>query len=101
MDGVIDVLKKSYVVAVSPIIGNAPVSGPAGKFMEARNIPATSVGVCSMYSEFLNHFVIDTLDKDLYEELKRLIEKITITKTKMKNIDDKINLAKIVMGEYL
>ena len=101
MDGVIDVLKKSYVVAVSPIIGNAPVSGPAGKFMEAKNIPATSVGVCSMYSEFLNHFVLDNQDSNLYDKLKNLIETITITKTKMKNIDDKINLAKTVMGEYL
>lgn len=101
MDGIIDALKKSYVVAVSPIIGNAPVSGPAGKFMEAKNIPATSVGVCSIYSEFLNHFVIDEIDKNLYEELKSLIETVTITKIKMKNIDDKINLAKTVMGEYL
>lgn len=101
MDGIIDVLKKSYVVAVSPIIGNAPISGPAGKFMEAKNIPATSTGVGSMYSEFLNHFVIDEIDKNLYDELKSLIENVTITKTMMKNIDDKINLAKTVMGEYL
>ena len=101
MDGVIDALKKTYVVSVSPIIGNAPVSGPAGKFMEAKNIPATSIGVCSMYSNFLNHFIIDDIDEDLAKEIKNLIETVTITKTKMKNIDDKINLAKTVMGEYL
>lgn len=101
MDGVIDALKKTYVVGVSPIIGNAPVSGPAGKFMEAKNIPATSIGVCSMYSNFLNHFIIDDIDEDLAKEIKNLIETVTITKTKMKNIDDKINLAKTVMGEYL
>ncbi len=101
MDGMVDVLKKSYVAAVSPIIGNSPFSGPADKFMKAKNIPATSVGVCSMYSDFLNHFIIDDEDKYLKDKIKKLIEKVTITKTKMITIDDKINLARTIMGEYL
>ena len=36
--GVKKALKNAYVVAVSPIIGGKPVSGPAAKFMNALGI---------------------------------------------------------------
>ncbi|MFI5383655.1 MAG: 2-phospho-L-lactate transferase, partial [Methanosarcina thermophila] len=45
LPGMRDILKKKMVVAVSPIIGNAPVSGPAGKLMAASGLEVSSMGV--------------------------------------------------------
>ena len=99
MKGVKKALKNVYVVGVSPIIGNLPVSGPAAKFMEAGS--GLSVGVCSIYSDFLDRFVIDQEDALLENEIEKLIKEVTITNTKMRNIGDKVMLAKTVLGGIL
>lgn len=99
MKGVEKVLKKSYVVGVSPIVGNTPFSGPASKFMTALNYEASSIGVCSIYKNFLDKFIIDTEDSNLKDDLEKIVSEIIITNTNMKNLDDKIRLAKKVLGE--
>ena len=71
-NGVRSALKNSYVVAVSPIIGHEPVSGPAGKFMQAMGHEVSSFGVAAMYQDFLDEFYIDLQDDDQ----KKKIEKI-------------------------
>ena len=62
LPGMRDILKEKKVIAVSPIIGTEPVSGPAGKLMTARGIEVSSYGVASYYSDFLDHLVIDERD---------------------------------------
>ncbi len=62
LKGIKEILKTRNVVAVSPIIGDSPVSGPAGKLMRARGYPVSSRGVASFYGEILEVMVID--DKD-------------------------------------
>ncbi len=96
-----NILKKSYVVAVSPIIGNQPVSGPAGKFMNALGYEVSSWGVASMYQSFLDKFFIDLEDSTLKEEIEKLISEVVVTNTNMKNIEDKMMLAKNILGEFL
>ena len=98
LNGVIDALKETYVVAVSPIIGNDSVSGPASKFMKALNIPVSSVGVASLYKDFLDNLVIDNKDENLKEEIENIIEKVTVTNTIMKTLDDKKNLSELIIN---
>lgn len=98
MDGVEKSLQNSYVVAISPIIGGFPVSGPAGKFMSALNYEVSSFGVASIYSSFLDRFIIDEKDENSKKRIEKLIKDVIITKTNMKNIHDKKMLAKIVLG---
>lgn len=57
-----EILKDKYVVAVSPFIGNTPVSGPAGKFMHACGIAPGSYSVFEMYKDFSDVFVCDIRD---------------------------------------
>ncbi|HET8686915.1 MAG TPA: 2-phospho-L-lactate transferase, partial [Methanosarcina sp.] len=57
LPGMKDLLQKKKVVAVSPIIGNAPVSGPAGKLMQASGLEVSSMGVAEYYQDFLDVFV--------------------------------------------
>ena len=94
-------LKKSYVVGVSPIIGDKPVSGPAGKFMHALGYEVSSCGVANMYQNFLDKFFIDLDDIVHEEEIEKLISEVVVTNTNMKNIEDKMMLARNILGEFL
>lgn len=98
---VLNVLKKSYVVAVSPIIGNHPVSGPADKFMRAMGHEVSSEGVACMYQNFLDKFFIDLEDRDSEKKIEKLISEVVVTNTNMKNIEDKMMLARTILGELL
>ncbi len=62
LKGMRDILKKKKVLAMSPIIGNAPVSGPAGKLMKACGYPISSKGVAECYGDILDVMVIDESD---------------------------------------
>ena len=76
---------KNKVVAVSPIIGNAPFSGPAGKYMEAAGIEVSPYGVAKMYAEVCSHFVIDSKDRMLTKKIESLNMKVHDTKIRMTN----------------
>jgi LPPG:FO 2-phospho-L-lactate transferase len=60
--GVKDALKDSFVVAVSPFIGNEPVSGPAKALMEAWRMTPDSAGTYELYNEFTDLFIQDIRD---------------------------------------
>ena len=64
--GIRDALSNTsaQVVAVSPIIGTAAVSGPAGALMAAQGLPVSVAGVASAYGEFLDVLVADNSDRE-------------------------------------
>ncbi len=62
LEGVRNILARKKVIAVSPIIGNSPVSGPAGKLMRACGFPVSSLGVAECYGDILDVMVIDQRD---------------------------------------
>ena len=97
LSGVREALKETYVVAVSPIIGNEAVSGPASKFMNALDIEVSSVGVADLYKDFLDNIIIDDKDSHLNSQLKQIVNKVTITNTIMNNLDAKKNLAQTII----
>ena len=101
LDGVRDALKNTHVIAVSPIIGNDSVSGPASKFMKALGIEVSSVGIAKFYEDFLDNIVIDQKDIAMKDKLNDIINKVTITNTIMNNLDTKKNLAKIILEGIL
>ena len=97
LEGVREALKNTYTVAVSPIVGSQPVSGPANKFMQALGIESSAVGVAKLYADFLDNFVIDNEDAHLESELNQIVNKVTVTNTIMNNLDAKKNLAKTIL----
>ncbi|HJJ38572.1 MAG TPA: 2-phospho-L-lactate transferase [Methanocorpusculum sp.] len=60
--GIRDALKKKFVAAVSPFIGNRPVSGPAAALMTAWGYEPTSFGTKQVYSDVVNLFIQDIRD---------------------------------------
>ena len=55
-------LRNKFVIAVSPFIGNAPFSGPAGALMQAMGFESSSTGTRELYREFIDVFVQDVRD---------------------------------------
>ena len=101
LEGVKEALKDKYVVAVSPIIGNDSVSGPASKFMKALDIEVSSLGVAQLYKDFLDVLVIDKKDENLKNDIGEIINKVIITNTIMDSSDAKIDLAKKILDGIL
>jgi LPPG:FO 2-phospho-L-lactate transferase len=60
--GVREAIRDKFVIAVSPFIGNAPVSGPAGALMEAAGFEPTSIGTSDCYGGIPDIFVQDIRD---------------------------------------
>lgn len=59
---VADLLKEKPVIAVSPFIGDAPISGPAAALMEAFGVEPSSMGTYELYRDFVDIFVQDVRD---------------------------------------
>jgi LPPG:FO 2-phospho-L-lactate transferase len=62
LEGMRKLLSEKKVIAVSPIIGEKPVSGPAGKFLRAWGYPVSSKGVAQCYGDILDLMIIDEKD---------------------------------------
>ena len=101
LKGVRDALKEVPVIAVSPIIGNDSVSGPAAKFMNAMGIEVSSIGVANLYKDFLDAIVIDSQDENLKSALGEIINKVIITNTIMNTLDTKKDLAEKILEGIL
>jgi LPPG:FO 2-phospho-L-lactate transferase len=60
--GVTEALGEKFVVAVSPFIGDRPVSGPAAELMKAWGREPTAQGTSDLYGDILDVFVQDIRD---------------------------------------
>jgi len=60
--GIREAMADKFVIAVSPFIGDAPVSGPAAALMKASGYDATSAGTAQCYGDLVDLFVQDERD---------------------------------------
>ena len=86
------------VVAVSPIIGDAPVSGPAGKLLRARGLPISALSIAAVYAPWLDTLVIDARDAALAPELLRRGVRPVVTDTLMSDAAAETALARGVLA---
>jgi LPPG:FO 2-phospho-L-lactate transferase len=91
---------KNKVVAVSPIIGNAPVNGPAGKYMEAAGIDVSAFGVAKMYADVCSHFVIDTKDRMQTKKIESLNMSVHDTQIRMTNKKTEDALGSFLLKQF-
>ena len=61
-EGIKSAIRDKLVIAVSPFIGNAPVSGPAAALMRAAGFEPNSVGTLQCYDGIPDIFVQDIRD---------------------------------------
>ena len=88
---------KARVVAVSPMVGEGPFSGPAGKFMKALGFEPDSLGVAKRYSSFLDAILIAQVDAAMKVPIGRLGVKVGVGDTTIRHPRDEIRLASEVL----
>jgi len=88
---------RGKIAAVSPIVGNAPVAGPAGILMQAQGLPCSIAGVAQAYEDFLDVLICDTRDARSAEALRQTGLRVECTQTIMRSAEDKAALAREVL----
>jgi LPPG:FO 2-phospho-L-lactate transferase len=87
----------ALVAAISPIVGDAAISGPAGALMASQGLPVSIGGVAQAYRDFLDLLIVDERDAEAAEALRRPGLQVHCTNTIMKTADDKAALAATVL----
>ena len=96
--GVVDALRASRtVVGVSPIIGAAPVSGPAGALMRARGLEVSAAGVATAYAPWLRTLLVDSRDRGAAVAVSALGVRAVVADTLMTDRAKEIALARAVL----
>jgi LPPG:FO 2-phospho-L-lactate transferase len=77
--------RREHVVAVSPIVGGAPVKGPADRLMGPLGVDVSCVGVAHAYRDFCAAFVLDAVDADRAVDVEALGVRAVVTDTIMRS----------------
>jgi len=74
IQGIRDALKskRDSCIAISPIVGDGAVSGPAGKYMLALGYEPNVYSLSFMYRDFISSLVIDVKDMKYKESIEGL-----------------------------
>jgi LPPG:FO 2-phospho-L-lactate transferase len=86
------------VIGVSPIIGQAAISGPAHKLMIACGREPSAVGVAACYGDFLDTLLIAREDRGRAAEIDRLNIDAVPTDIRMPSLVEKRRLAREVLA---
>ena len=84
-------------VAVSPIVGNDAVRGPAGRIMAGLGQEVSVVGVARAYRDFCDVLVIDRQDERLASAVAKEGLRPVVANTIMNSLQDRIDLAQTVL----
>jgi LPPG:FO 2-phospho-L-lactate transferase len=85
---------RGKIAALSPIVGNAPVAGPAGILMAAQGLPCSIAGVAKAYEDFLDILICDIRDARPADALRRGGLRVQCAQTIMRSAEDKAALAR-------
>ncbi|RLE62490.1 MAG: 2-phospho-L-lactate transferase [Thermoprotei archaeon] len=98
--GIREALRKARakIVGISPIVGGAPIKGPADKLMRGLGIEVSAYGVAVLYRDFLDYFIIDERDSHLIDRIESLGIKVFVTNTIMRSLEDKVRLARLAVS---
>jgi LPPG:FO 2-phospho-L-lactate transferase len=97
--GIRGALRKTQArkIGISPIVGGAPIKGPADKLLRGLGHEVSAFGVAELYSDFLDTFIIDTVDSKERTRIEGLGVRVKVANTIMRSIDDKVSLAKTIL----
>jgi LPPG:FO 2-phospho-L-lactate transferase len=84
---------RAPVVAVSPIIGMAAISGPAHELMIACGKDASALGIAECYNDFLDKLMMADEDRGLVSQIEKLHIEVILTDIRMISLADKRRLA--------
>jgi LPPG:FO 2-phospho-L-lactate transferase len=86
------------VVAVTPIVGGAPVRGMADRLLPAWGVEVSARGVAGLYVGLADAFVLDAVDADQAGEVAALGLEPVVVPTLMRTVEDAAALAKAALA---
>jgi LPPG:FO 2-phospho-L-lactate transferase len=93
-----EALGSKIVIAVSPIIGEKTIKGPAAKMFSEMGIRPGALAVAQHYNKLLHSIVIDNSDIGLVREINDLGIRTTLTNIMMNEKADRGRLAQEIIG---
>jgi LPPG:FO 2-phospho-L-lactate transferase len=81
------------VIAVSPVVGGDCLKGPLAKMMGEMSIPTTASRIAEHYRDFLDGFMVDSVDEPLTRDIESMGIATTATKIVMRTLEDRVRLA--------
>lgn len=97
--GVRDALAASTapIVAVSPIVGGAPVKGPADRLLRGIGVEVSARGVAGLYADWVDGFVLDERDRAQAADVEALGVKASVVDTLMRDTAVAARLARAAL----
>ncbi len=86
------------VVAISPIVGGAPLKGPADRLLRATGSEVSARGVARLYRDLARGFVLDTRDAQQLPDVEALGLRALAIDTIMRNAAASESLARAALG---
>jgi LPPG:FO 2-phospho-L-lactate transferase len=86
------------VVAVTPIIGGAPVRGMADRLLPAWGAEVSARGVAGLYAGLADAFVLDAVDAGQARDVADLGLEPVVVPTLMRSVEDAAALAKAALA---
>jgi len=90
--------RRERVIAISPIVGGAPVKGPADRLMGPLGIDVSCVGVAHEYAPICGALVIDAVDAHRAAEVEAAGVRAIVTDTMMRSPEIATELARRTLG---
>src|SRR3972149_5293539 len=93
--GIREALKRTQakVIAISPLVGGAPLKGPADKLMRGLGLEVSSTQVAKLYNDFIDEIVIDEKDAFEADAIRSIGIKPVVADTVMSNDEKAERLA--------
>ena len=89
---------QAKMAAISPIIGNAAVSGPAANLMLAQGLQVSIAGIAEAYKDFLDILIADDADSASAQSLNGNHLQVHCTNILMRSSDDKARIARAALA---
>lgn len=90
---------RDKVVAVSPLVGEKAMSGPAVKYMKALGLEISPVGVAQRYRDFAGALVISRSDHRMTHRIEALGMRVYETNITMKSRQDEVRLGRHILSK--
>lgn len=89
--------QRDKIIAISPVIGNKAISGPARKYLSAKGIESSVLGIAKFYSQLISKIVIDNSDSNFSKEINKIGVSSFETNILMNNSKEEKRLASFIL----
>ncbi|HKA16762.1 MAG TPA: 2-phospho-L-lactate transferase [Blastocatellia bacterium] len=97
--GLRDALRETNatIIGITPIVGGKALKGPAADMLRDQGHEVSASAVARIYNDFLDIFVLDTMDAELKGEIEANGTRVITTNTIMGTTEQKAMLARAVI----